>query len=106
MSELNSHEVMKWLTDKQRDRFVKFQALFESDGWPMVVEMAQAYATAYLLQQGTAKTWDEVLQARGANRVWTAVANMADEVMNEFQVAAEQAQDDANASSPEADEFE
>lgn len=93
MNEVNSHEIMKWLNDMQRDRFVKFQALFESDGWPLIVEMAQAYSAAHAAQQTVAKTWEEVLVARGSQRVWAAVANWADTVMTEFEVVAEQAKE-------------
>ena len=39
---MSTHELMSWLTDVERDRFVKFQELFETPGWELLVQQAQA----------------------------------------------------------------
>lgn len=93
--EMSTAELMSYLSDAERDRFVKFQETFESAGWPLVVQIAQAKVTYYVVAASNAKTWEEVNEARGARKAWEEVAAFADECMNSFANSAQLAKEDA-----------
>lgn len=93
-----THELMSWLDDAERDRFVKFQETFESSGWRLIVE----YATAKVVQHGidgaNATTWEKVLENRGARQAWDQVSKLADEFMTAFEQMAEASKLDGSSS--------
>jgi hypothetical protein len=93
--EMSTAELMSWLNDAERDRFVKFQETFESAGWPLVVQIAQAKVVQHTLEAANATTWEAVCEARGARRAWEQVAAFADECMNSFANSAQLAKEDA-----------
>jgi hypothetical protein len=98
--EMSSQEVMAWLGDAERDRFVKFQGLFEADGWRLYREFALAKVFEHSVTGANAKTWEENRVAFGARRAWDDVAASADEFMKSFERLAHQNKMDAQ---PEAD---
>jgi hypothetical protein len=81
---MSSHEIMKWLGDAERQRFVAFQELFESDGWRLFKDFAAAKVTERLVAGANAKTWEENRLALGARIAWDEVARADNEFMNSF----------------------
>jgi hypothetical protein len=90
--ELDTHETMKFLTDVERDRFVKFQGLFEHDGWSLLVELATANAAAQLHAGANAQSWEANRFANGARMVWEQIAKLEAALMNEFNILAAERQ--------------
>jgi hypothetical protein len=93
--DMSTAELMSYLNDVERDRFVKFQETFETAGWPLVVQIAQAKVVQHTFECANAKSWEEVCEARGARRAWEQVAAFADECMNSFANSAQLAKEDA-----------
>jgi hypothetical protein len=85
---MSSHEVMMWLDDVERDRFVKFQELFESDGWRLLKNIAVAKVTEHGVLGANAKTWEDNRVALGARTAWEDVANASDTFMSSFEQVA------------------
>lgn len=90
-----THELMAWLSDVERDRFVKLQETFETDGWRLVVEYARGKVVQHGVDGSNAATWEKTNEHRGARAAWDQVAHLADEFMNAFEQAARLAQEDA-----------
>jgi hypothetical protein len=99
--ELNTHETMKFLTDVERERFVAFQAMFESTGWKLLAQYAQAEAAAALTRGAYAKTWEESKVASGNRDIWLTVANLENQFMSEFELIADERRDQDSQSSDE-----
>lgn len=96
--DLNTHETMKFLTDTERDRFVKFQALFESDGWHLLVEYAQAKAAEATQRAALADSWENNRLAVGYRGAWGEISNIENQFMNEFDaIAAERREESDNS---------
>lgn len=84
-----THELMSWLDDKERDRFVKFQETFETAGWRLIVEFANAKVVQHGVDGANAPSWEKVLENRGSRQAWEQVAKLADEFMMAFEQMAE-----------------
>lgn len=102
----DTHETLKNLDDTTRARFVAFQGLFETDGWRMLVEYAEAKALAALHEGANAQTWEHNRYALGVRAVWSEVANLETQFMNEFRAIAEQAKQSAEDSVDEVEDFQ
>jgi ethanolamine ammonia-lyase small subunit len=89
---MSTHEIMKWLNDAERDRFVKLQETFESDGWKILREYAQAQVAMNGIAGANAKTWEENRVAYGTRSAWDSVSRLEDEFMNAFELSAREAQ--------------
>lgn len=87
-----THELMSWLGDAERDRFVKLQETFESAGWKLIVEYANAKTLQHGVDGANAQTWDKCVENRGARYAWQQVMQLHDEFMNAFENAAREAQ--------------
>lgn len=85
VASMPTHELMAWLSEGERDRFVKFQETFESPGWKLVEEYAQGLITYHIMQGANAKTWEKVNQHRGARQALELVANMREAFMASFE---------------------
>lgn len=98
-----THELMSWLDDAERDRFVKFQETFESAGWRLIIEYCNAKVVQHGVDGANATTWEKVLENRGARLAWDQVSKLADEFMAAFEQMAEANKLDASqsAESPE-----
>lgn len=94
-TELSSHEVMMWLSDVETARFVAFQELFESDGWRLMKEFAQAKVTETLVAGANAQTWEASRVALGARTAWQAVAEADNQFMSSFEQLARANRDEA-----------
>lgn len=88
---LSPQEIMAWIGDVERDRFVKFQSVFESDGWPLIVELATARAYAAGLEGANATTWEQNRIAYGARSVWEQIARLAENCTADFELVASEA---------------
>lgn len=98
---MSSHEIMKWLNDVERDRFVKLQETFESSGWRLLREYAHAQVAMNGIAGANAKTWEENRVAFGTRQAWDAVARLEDEFMNAFELSASEAKASATESTLE-----
>lgn len=96
-----THELMSWLDDAERDRFVKFQETFETAGWRLITEYANAKIVQHGVDGANASTWEQVLENRGSRKAWEQVAKLADEFMTAFENMAEANKSEASAESPE-----
>lgn len=91
-------EITEYLDEVQLDRYLKFQHVFESDGWKLVEEWAQAQSVAASIGGANASSWDNNRIEYGKRIAYDAVANMATQFLNEFSVVAEQNKEEAEAS--------
>jgi hypothetical protein len=83
-----THELMAYLNDMERDRFVKLQETFETDGWRLLSQYANEKVIYHGVQGSNATSWEKVNEHRGARETWRQVARWADEFMNAFEAAA------------------
>jgi hypothetical protein len=94
---MTTQELMSWLDDKERDRFVKLQETFETDGWKLITQYCEQKVIYHGIEGANSATWEKVNENRGAREAWRQVMAMADEFMNAFSAAAESAKADAAA---------
>ncbi|OGT57400.1 MAG: hypothetical protein A3E01_07165 [Gammaproteobacteria bacterium RIFCSPHIGHO2_12_FULL_63_22] len=92
-----THELMSWLDERERDRFVKFQETFESAGWRLVTEFASAKIVQHGVDGANASSWEKVLENRGSRLAWEQVSKLAEEFMTAFEQMAETSRAEANA---------
>jgi len=104
--QMTSHEIMKWLDDAALDRFVKFQELFETAGWRLMEEYANAQSNAAILAGANCLTWDENRLHKGARVVWDEIANAHATFMREFALMAADARDESTRDEDLAEIFE
>ena len=90
------------LTDEQRERYLKFEKLFEQDGWKLIVEWANQQATNQMLRGAEGRNINDVAEARGMRTVYTEIVSMRDRVDTEFQQMAEAQQAESRAQDEEA----
>lgn len=88
-----THEIMAWLPDQERDRFVKLQETFETAGWKLIEEYALAKVSHHGVAGANASTWEESRKNLGARLAWDEVTRMADEFMTAFENAAQAARE-------------
>jgi hypothetical protein len=103
--DLNTHETMKLLTAEERERFVAFQSMFESDGWRLLMQYTTAKYNAAVLRGANASSWEDNRQAAGYRDAWAEVSNMETQFMNEFAAIADERRGDATVE-PEFEEVE
>lgn len=87
---MSDAEIMEYLDDTAKDRYLKLQRTFESDGWALLVEYAQAKAFQAGVEGANAKSWDDNRRAYGNRQAWEEMAQFADAFMNEFEMVAQQ----------------
>ena len=92
-----THELMSWLDERERDRFVKFQETFETAGWRLVTEFASAKIVQHGVDGANASSWEKVLENRGARMAWEQVSKLAEEFMSAFEHMAEANRSEASA---------
>lgn len=97
-----THELMAYLSDEERDRFVKLQETFETDGWRLIVAYANQKVVYHGVEGSNASSWEKVNENRGAREAWNQVARLADEFMNAFEAAAQSAKAEAADESQDA----
>lgn len=100
---MSTLEVMKYLDDRQRERYSAFQETFESAGWPLVQEWAQVKQVEAEKRMARAQTSDEWRTLQGVLKAWQDVEDLANMFMSEFEAAAEQNKIDAEISSEDDD---
>jgi hypothetical protein len=85
-------EQIKFLDDGQKDRYMKLQRVFESDGWALIEQQMRNAAAAATDRILNAQTWDQSNLNRGARFVYNEVATLRETTDIEFaQLAAAQA---------------
>ena len=78
------------LTDDERLRYAKLEKVFQSPGWPLLVEWFQAKANEEIIRAANATTWESNRMANGSMRVWTEMANLANSTEATFAALAAQ----------------
>lgn len=102
-SAMPTHEIMAFLDDVSRERFVKFQEVFETEGWKLIEEYANAQITVHGIEGSNGKTWEDVLLHRGQRLAFQVVANWHNEFMTAFEAQAQQAKEAAEAGDENAE---
>ena len=82
-------EVLQNLTDDQKDRYMKLERLLESDGWLLIKEWLESQALVAKDRVTFANTWEENRRAFGNMEVYYQLANLAEEVENQFTALAQ-----------------
>ena len=98
---MTTQEIMAYLGDAERDRFVLLQETFESAGWRLVVDHAVAMSNFEAINGANAKTWEDCVGARGRREAWVTIARLADQFMSAFEHAAASAKSEAETASTE-----
>lgn len=80
---------IKYLPDPAKDRFAKLERVFQSDGWPLIVEFAKQRAVEAQQRILSAGSWDEVVLYRGRLQVYAELATLAETTEQEFAQIAE-----------------
>lgn len=93
--DLSSHEIMMWLADVERSRYVAFQELFECDGWRLFKDFALAKVTEFGVKGANAPTWEANRAALGARLAWEEVSKAAEDFMKSFEQVALQNKEEA-----------
>ena len=85
-------EIFKHLNDEQKERYLKLQKTFESDGWSLLVDMATTKGTDAFSRAAYASSWEENRIFVGQHIVYESFKNLKETVDAEFeQLAAENA---------------
>lgn len=92
---------LKHLTDEQKDRFFKLERLFESPGWALVQEWAQAQRENVTSRLISANTWEQNRLMSGARSAFMLLENLQNATEAEFEALA-----DANESAQLASDEE
>ena len=85
---LDSMEVLKWLNDEERERFLKFEEVFGTAGWKLLSEWAGLKALEQMQNAANSTTWDRTCRAQGARIAYQEVADWATSFMAEFSALA------------------
>ena len=97
VSFLSATEIAQHLGEKELDRFLKLQELFETPGWKLLQEYAQAQAFAALTAGAAAQSWEQNRVQYGMRLVWDDISNMDTRMMNEFEQLALSNREDSEA---------
>jgi hypothetical protein len=82
-------EILKHLTEDQRQRYLLLEKTFDSDGWPLIIEWATKRANECHSRAANANSWDDNRISVGAREVYLQIANMRDSTTMEFSKMAE-----------------
>lgn len=88
---LSSQDIMLHINDTQRERFVKLQETFESDGWRLIVEWCDMKAMEAGFNGANCKSWEDNREQHGRRDAWMQASKLADTFMNEFEMVAQAA---------------
>lgn len=83
-------EQLKNLSDEQRQRYMRAEQVFETDGWKDIEDWAERQAEAQGLRQLNAAKWEDALVSRGARAAFMLVAQLKKTTEAEYAVFAEQ----------------
>jgi len=82
---------LKLLNEAQKDLYMRFQRLFESDYWPLVVQHAQIKVNESVMRQLGATNWETVVESRGQSTAWSQVVSLQQEYDHLFDQMVEEA---------------
>ena len=88
-------ELLKWIPDDDKDRYLDYETTFGTPGWKHIVEWAAFQGENALIRAGTAESWEANRVAYGQGLVYNEVMNMAERILNEYENMAEQAKNDS-----------
>ena len=92
---MDAMELLKWMPDDSKDRFLAYEDVFGSAGWKQIVEWAAFQGEQAMIRAATAGKWEENRVAYGQGLVYNEIMNMADRVLNEYENIAETAKTDS-----------
>ena len=75
---LTSQEIMMHLDDEGRERFVKLQETFETEGWVLLKEWCVYQANVAGVKGANAETWEDCKEQKGRRMAWLDASNMAE----------------------------
>jgi hypothetical protein len=90
-------EQLALLSPADRNRYMALEALFDSDGWKIVMALAHQSAAGALQRAALANSWAENRMAIGNSLAWNAIFQLQDATENDFLTMAASAADDAMA---------
>jgi hypothetical protein len=98
-------EMLRWLNDEEKQRFVALEHLFESDGWRLYIKPQLAASIERFKEAGAnARTWEENQQALGARLFAEELHNLEQGFFNTLANAAQERREAVAAEDEE--EFE
>lgn len=95
---------LRFLTDAQKDQYMRFERLFDAEGWNDIEKWAQANGEEAIQRQLNATTWDQTLVARGMLVVFKMVRDLRETTQREYAHMAEENQLVAQAQAEEDNE--
>lgn len=84
-------EMLKYLSDEDKTRYMVLERLFAQPGWALLVEEMAKRALAAKDRAAFAQSWDQNRLAIGGGIVYNEIANMQDLTETEFEQKAEEA---------------
>lgn len=85
-------EQIKYLTPQQKERFVRLEKLFGSEGWKDIEAWGTVNAAVSTNRQLTASSWDQFNIAQGARLAYQSVVELRAATELEYEQLAEDAQ--------------
>lgn len=79
-----SEQYLSVLSDSEKDNLRKYEQVFGTDGWKVLIEWALVSAENAVRRQRAALSWDEVLKARAQEDVYRLFASLEDAVTLEY----------------------
>lgn len=93
-------ESIKFLDDGAKNRYAKLERLFDSDGWKIVMKLAEELSAMSMERAANAQTWEDNRFAAGQRFAYTHFTRLEDVTEAEFQKLA----DDARALASKVDD--
>lgn len=83
-------EILKFLPDDAKDRLVKFEQMFSSDGWAQVVTWATKSAEEQRDRMLFCKNWEQYVNLQAVWTMFTEFARLEENTLAEFESIAMQ----------------
>lgn len=77
-------EDLVYLSDDAQEAYMAFQRKFESDDWNQTVEWAKTQIEMVKDRELSAKSWDQIMFARGSRFSYEEIVNLEASVENQF----------------------
>ena len=104
MDDMDSMEIMKWLSEVQAERFVQLEETFATPGWKILSEWARVKSLEAFSMAANANTWEECKEAQGAKKAMEDVSDWDKLFLQEFKLAALSAKEGSDIESEDFQE--
>jgi len=78
-------ESLQYLPDDMKDRLVKFENMFSSDGWAQLVQWAKASADEQRDRMLFCRNWEQYINLQAQWTMFTDFANLEESTLAEFE---------------------